>query len=508
MDDQQRRPRFLEKAVDLLETDPEWAWSVGDLALACGVARRTLQRYFRRFHRKTPTEYLADVRFDRVRRELLRGSRDATLTEIATRCGFAHLGRFAMRYRQRYGETPSATLRRSREASEVRASWMPLPSTRFERPVVAVLPFELIGDEARRAAAMAEEIAAALLRVRWIAVSTDMTCRYRLRGKVHGDGKGQLRVTVTLADVSIGRIIFADHWDGRGDEAFEFEERVAMRAARAIEPALRNAEIERALRRDPGRLGAWELAMRALPGVLSYEAASEARALELLERAMELAPQDPLPASLAAWCRGVRGCLNFTPRPLEEKEAARRLAARAASLNKGDALTETSLAAGYTLAHDLPAAAVHAERALSLDGGSAWAWGRSGWVYAFSDEGEKAIERFRIARAIAPADPLSAMCCFGIAAPLMQADRHGEAIPWIKRGIAECPRTALWMNPFLAAAYALDHRTAEARRHLAAWKRVAPEATIAQIRSGLPFGPALFDRVAEGLESAGMRDPR
>jgi hypothetical protein len=31
--------------------------------------------------------------------------------------------------------------------------------------------------------------------------------------------------------------------------------------------------------------------------------------------------------------------------------------------------------------------------------------------------------------------------------------------------------------------------------------------TIAQIRSGLPFGARLFDRVAEGLESAGLKNP-
>jgi AraC-like DNA-binding protein len=35
-----------------------------------------------------------------------------TVTEVALRFGFAHTGRFAAAYRRRYGQAPSATLRR------------------------------------------------------------------------------------------------------------------------------------------------------------------------------------------------------------------------------------------------------------------------------------------------------------------------------------------------------------------------------------------------------------
>ena len=37
---------------------------------------------------------------------------DITVTEVALRFGFAHTGRFAAAYRRRYGQAPSATLRR------------------------------------------------------------------------------------------------------------------------------------------------------------------------------------------------------------------------------------------------------------------------------------------------------------------------------------------------------------------------------------------------------------
>ena len=496
-------PRDVKKALDLLETDPARAWTVGKLAAACGVARRTLQKHFRRVVGQTPLEYLSEVRLARARQELLRAPRDVSVTEIATGCGFSHLGRFAARYRERYDESPSSTLRRCRNGV-AGAPFLPLLPKPIERPALAVLPFDLVGPEARHAAGMAEEIAAALMRLRWIAVTAPGNAQYHLHGKVRDDGKGRLRLTVTLVDAATGRHLWADRWDGERDDAFAFEERAATCIASAIQPSLRHAEIDRAWCEDPARLSAWELTMRALPRVLLLDAAAERMALELLEQAMELAPRDALPIALAAWCHGLRGGHHFTARPDKEKAAARSLAVRAAQLSTGDPLTETMLAAGYTLAHDLATAAIHVDRALTLDGGSAWAWGRSGWIKAYGGEAAEAIERFQIARALAPGDPMDFLCSVGIAAGHFEAARYDKAAHWFARAIADNP-AAVWINRALAPAYALAGRKEDARRSLAELTCAFPDLTIAQVRSGLPYRPSYLDRVAEGLERAGMR---
>ena len=43
-----------------------------------------------------------------------------SVAEVALECGFEHLGRFSGAYRQRFGESPSETLRRAR-GSDARA---------------------------------------------------------------------------------------------------------------------------------------------------------------------------------------------------------------------------------------------------------------------------------------------------------------------------------------------------------------------------------------------------
>jgi transcriptional regulator GlxA family with amidase domain len=56
--------------------------------------------------------YLRQLRLHRVHTELAANSPDsATVTMVARRWGFMHLGRFANQYRQLFGEPPSETLR-------------------------------------------------------------------------------------------------------------------------------------------------------------------------------------------------------------------------------------------------------------------------------------------------------------------------------------------------------------------------------------------------------------
>ncbi|WP_201066665.1 MULTISPECIES: helix-turn-helix domain-containing protein [Thiorhodovibrio] len=87
--------------------------SLVDLCLHTGVSARTLQYAFHDQLGLTPNTYLRLLRLNGARAELVATTAAGTsVTQIATRWGFMHLGRFARAYRELYKEPPSATLAR------------------------------------------------------------------------------------------------------------------------------------------------------------------------------------------------------------------------------------------------------------------------------------------------------------------------------------------------------------------------------------------------------------
>lgn len=75
------------------------------------VQAARLERAFRETFGVSPRRYLTLLRLAAVRRELLRHEAGASVTQVATRWGFFHLGRFGQDYKAQFGESPSQTLR-------------------------------------------------------------------------------------------------------------------------------------------------------------------------------------------------------------------------------------------------------------------------------------------------------------------------------------------------------------------------------------------------------------
>lgn len=107
-----RWPRPVRRAIDAMQADPAFPFTVADLAHASGVGVRALQGAFHRTTGTSPMGYLRDLRLARAHDDLRRARPDTeTVADVANRWGFSHLGRFAAAYRQQYGVAPSVTLR-------------------------------------------------------------------------------------------------------------------------------------------------------------------------------------------------------------------------------------------------------------------------------------------------------------------------------------------------------------------------------------------------------------
>ena len=83
-----------------------------ELADTAGASIRTVSRGFYERHGVGPMAWLRARRLEAAHRELVEAvPGKVTVTEVALRYGFANVGRFAVEYRRRFGESPSQTLR-------------------------------------------------------------------------------------------------------------------------------------------------------------------------------------------------------------------------------------------------------------------------------------------------------------------------------------------------------------------------------------------------------------
>lgn len=105
-------PRTIRRAAQLLTERAHQQINIADIADEVGMSVRSMQVGFRTHLEASPTEYLRNVRLERVRAELIDADGNSdTVADIALRWGFTHLSRFAATYRATYGESPAITLR-------------------------------------------------------------------------------------------------------------------------------------------------------------------------------------------------------------------------------------------------------------------------------------------------------------------------------------------------------------------------------------------------------------
>jgi len=106
------RQLALDRARPFIEAHRDRPITVAELCEATRLSRRTLEYAFGEQLGVSPRAYLAALRLDGVRRELVPSDPPVTIADVANRWGFWHMGQFAADYRRQFGELPSETLRR------------------------------------------------------------------------------------------------------------------------------------------------------------------------------------------------------------------------------------------------------------------------------------------------------------------------------------------------------------------------------------------------------------
>ncbi|HSF96713.1 MAG TPA: adenylate/guanylate cyclase domain-containing protein [Thermohalobaculum sp.] len=405
-------------------------------------------------------------------------------------------------------------------AAPARAEAPALP----DKPSIVVLPFDnMSGDPEQEyfADGVVEALTAALSRIRAFFViarnsafaykgrhlnvreiGRELGVAYVLEGSVQRAGN-RVRITVQLIETAGGKHLWAERYDGSLDDIFDLQDKITEQVAGALQPSIRLAEIERARRKRPQEMGAYDYTMRAIRHVWMLEKDEAAKALELLEKALEIDPEYPLALALAAWCWAQRSVYNWTDDFAAAKARALALGERAASLSSDDPLILAVLGAVHTFARNYGAARVLLERAIQLDPNAAWALSRLGWLEVYADRPDAAREYFERAMRLSPLDPMNFNNLVGLGSACQVAGDDNGAADLFTRALQERPN-AHWIHRNLAAALHGAGREAEARASRNALLAAYPDMTVRKFKDAMVFSPRALDRMGAQLLEIGL----
>ena len=419
-------------------------------------------------------------------------------------------------------DEPAAPHRHAAPASAPAGAPLDLP----DKPSIAVLPFDNMSADPEQehfADGVVESITAALSRIRSFFViarnsafaykgrptnvrdiGRELGVAYVLEGSVQRVGQ-RVRITAQLIETAGGVHLWADRFDGSLDDIFDLQDRITESVAGALQPSIRLAEIERARRKRPQDLGAYDYAMRAMRHAWLLEREAADRALELLDKALRIDPDYPLALALTAWCWAQRSVYNWAVDTATAKAEALKLADRAASQSTDDPLILAVLGAVHTFNRNYGVARVMLERAVALDPNAAWALSRLGWLDVYADRPDEAKAHFEKAMRLSPLDPINFNNLVGLGSARQVAGDDAAAADLFIRALQERPN-ALWVHRNLAAALYGAGRIDEAKASAAIVMASYPGYTIARYKDAMVFTPRLLDRMAEQMRALGVPD--
>jgi adenylate cyclase len=387
-----------------------------------------------------------------------------------------------------------------------------------EKPSIAILPFQnMSGDPEQEyfADGMVEDIVTGLSRIKWLfviarnstfaykgkaidvkTVGRELGVRYVLEGSVRKAGN-QVRVTAQLIDSTNAAHVWAQRYDRALGDIFAVQDELTMSVIGAIEPTLRKAEIERARRKRPDSLDAYDLYLRALPLATTCMPDDADKALPLLEEAIGLEPDYAVAHAMIAFCheqRYLRGGLQ------EETRAAALKHARAAIAAGGDDAPALAVA-GFVIGvveHDFATALDALDRSIELSPSSAFAHAFSSIICAWKGDDPGSVAHAEMALRHSPFDPLIWLPYIGLAYTHFFCGRFEQAISAADRALQGNPRFSV--PAFLkTAALARLGREAEAAASARRLLELQPGFTIASLVDSAFTSPERLGMLAEAL---------
>jgi DNA-binding SARP family transcriptional activator len=325
---------------------------------------------------------------------------------------------------------------------------------------------------------------------------------YVVGGSVRTQGE-RLTVSVELVETRSARIIWAEIFNRKLDDAFLVLEEIGNRIVASIAAEIETLERNRALLKPPNSLDAWEAYHRGLWHMYRYLKPDNDTARHFFETALRLDP---------TFSRAHAG-LSFTHfqdafQSWEQREPAveRAYAAAAQGLlaDERDPGVHWAMGRALWLRGRTDESVVELERSIDLSPNFALGHYNLSFVHSIVGDARAAISYSDHSRNLSPFDPMLFGMLATRAMALIRLGQFEEAADWAVKAAAR-PNAFAHIHAIAAFTLALVGSLDQARVHAAAVRRTAPRYSLSDFLATFPFdskGEALFRKAAKRVGMA------
>jgi adenylate cyclase len=338
----------------------------------------------------------------------------------------------------------------------------------------------------------------------------DLGVRWAVQGALRRAGD-QVRMNVSLADLSTGHDVWSDRFDGDRMNLDALQNQITARLARSLNVGLIQAESRRGQMDQSRNPDAVDFSMRGWAKL--YEPRTKltnAQAKDLFDRALHLDP-DNVDATIGkVWCIANGVLLGWSTSVVEDQKVATGLIDQVLANRPASALSHMSK--GLILQYGNPEEALREyDAALEIDPNWPVAYAAKGIALITAGRAREAFAALQIALRLSPKDPAAGNWHFNLCHAHVHLHEYSEAVERCRRSI-NLNKSSFWPYVDLISVYGATGQLELARQTLAELDATRPDFTVQWIQqlgyaySSNPQFRREYDEILDGLRKAGVRE--
>jgi adenylate cyclase len=314
----------------------------------------------------------------------------------------------------------------------------------------------------------------------------------------------QVRIHAQLIDAIKGIHLWAESYNRNFEDLFALQDEITKNILMELQVELTWGQTAHAF--ETKSLRAWEYAIKGLHLFYNSSKENNAKATELLNKALELDPDYVMPLCILGWVRWQEWIYRWSDSPADSYRQAFELAQRALEINENEPMTYCLFSWLYLFRGQLEKSISAGEKAIALSPNDPLARAIQGDTLKYAGRFEEAIKESEMAIRLQPYYPdwyLNSLCM-----SYYYVGRYEDAISAANQGLKRAEKQEKRVPNYhyiLAINYIRLGKEKQARYHAEEYLKLKPEFNLEMARRSSPYkDPAHVEKQITDLRKAGI----